>query len=88
MAPAPAALPPTVGTREVAPASKDDTAEETLGASVPDGPTAETCERSDESAGRTELGKFEAWEANEDRAEPAAPAAFVGTAELTGRLDT
>lgn len=60
MAPAPAALPPAVGTREVAPANKDETAEETLGASVPDEPAAETCDRSDESAGRTELGKFEA----------------------------
>jgi hypothetical protein len=64
IAPAPAALPPSVGAREVAcpaPANKDETADDRLGASVPDGPAADTCERSEDSKGRIELGRFDAW---------------------------
>lgn len=63
MAPAPAAFPPAVGTRELGsptPANNDETAEEILGASVPDGPISETWDSRDESVGRTLLGKTEA----------------------------
>jgi hypothetical protein len=91
IAPAPAALPPTVGAREVdcpAPANKDEAADDRLGASVPDGPTADTCERRDESNGRIELGRFDAWEANEEIDEPIAPALPVANTEVVGRLAT
>ena len=61
MAPAPAALPPTVGIREVgcpAPAKRDDAADDRLGASVPEGPAADISLSNVESDGRIELGKF------------------------------
>lgn len=38
----------------------DVTASETLGATVPEGPTAETCDRRDDKVGRAETGSNDA----------------------------
>ena len=53
-------LTPSVGTGVIPLANNDATAEDTSGESVPDGPATDTCERREDSTGRTELGSCDA----------------------------